>query len=337
MAADADASAPGAEAGSCVDENMHGDDSVRAACAGFAPSASLAKQMVSRAKAKLEQYELVSEGDARELGVPALSLESLQRGLSILHLKQRTRRLREGKRLGALTHAGLAGHGAELWSTAVSAGWSPYLLARAVVDEACACKGDRRAITSIMRDPSRIADSALSRAVADVVARDPFVSPAVDRLKASMGEAFERHLENILRASKLPFMSEDALRSLGAAKTPDVLLPLPLGVEHPVTGEAMVVHWIDSKALFGDATTHHESVLPQTQAYVNRYGPGIVVYWFGCEAALLAPPQAGGQAGTTACPCFPRTFVLPASTTLRHFAQPDFPKQLLETSRPPAA
>ncbi|KAL7543008.1 hypothetical protein ACHAWF_007299 [Thalassiosira exigua] len=35
------------------------------------------------------------------------------------------------------------------------------------------------------------------------------------------------------------------------------------------------------KALFGDVDTHHSSVIPQAEAYVHRFGPGLVLYWFG--------------------------------------------------------
>lgn len=42
-----------------------------------------------------------------------------------------------------------------------------------------------------------------------------------------------------------------------------------------------MVCWIDSKALFGDVNTHQASVLPQAEAYVHRFGPGLVLYWFG--------------------------------------------------------
>jgi len=35
------------------------------------------------------------------------------------------------------------------------------------------------------------------------------------------------------------------------------------------------------KALFGDIETHTNNVLPQVEAYVHRFGPGLVLYWFG--------------------------------------------------------
>lgn len=38
--------------------------------------------------------------------------------------------------------------------------------------------------------------------------------------------------------------------------------------------------WIDSKALYGDFDTHR-TVLTQAKSYVYRFGPGMILYWFG--------------------------------------------------------
>jgi hypothetical protein len=33
--------------------------------------------------------------------------------------------------------------------------------------------------------------------------------------------------------------------------------------------------------LFGDVTTHQQSVIPQAESYVHRFGTGLILYWFG--------------------------------------------------------
>ena len=38
---------------------------------------------------------------------------------------------------------------------------------------------------------------------------------------------------------------------------------------------------LTNKALFGDVETHTNNVLPQVETYVHRFGPGLVLYWFG--------------------------------------------------------
>jgi uncharacterized membrane protein YqaE (UPF0057 family) len=61
------------------------------------------------------------------------------------------------------------------------------------------------------------------------------------------------------------------------------------------------------KALFGDAHTHKDSVLPQAESYIHRFGPGMLLYWFG-HAPML--PDANGD--LVICGWnLPETFLLP--------------------------
>ena len=47
-----------------------------------------------------------------------------------------------------------------------------------------------------------------------------------------------------------------------------------------------LVNWIESKALFGDEETHAGYTNAQLRKYRHRYGPGLVIYWFGYVAEL---------------------------------------------------
>ena len=49
-----------------------------------------------------------------------------------------------------------------------------------------------------------------------------------------------------------------------------------------------------TKALFGDEGTHLTSVLPQAESYVHRFGPGMILYWFG-HAPLSKLGDANGD------------------------------------------
>lgn len=46
--------------------------------------------------------------------------------------------------------------------------------------------------------------------------------------------------------------------------------------------------------MFGDAGTHKTSVLPQAESYVHRFGPGMILYFFG-HAPLSKLGNANGD------------------------------------------
>ena len=82
----------------------------------------------------------------------------------------------------------------------------------------------------------------------------------------------------------VPFEDEEALRARGFARTPDILLTVPLGVL--VDGGTVCVHWIDSKAMFGGSDVFERDHRSQLRSYVNRLGAGCVVYWFGFDSSI---------------------------------------------------
>ncbi|KAL4109605.1 hypothetical protein PRIC1_001304 [Phytophthora ramorum] len=124
------------------------------------------------------------------------------------------------------------------------------------------------------------------REIRECVTEDAYCSPLADRIRHNMGLEYEYLLLETLRNRQLVFESEDMLREKGLSKTPDVRLLLPIGVKDPTNGQLHVVNWIDSKAMFGDRHTHETENASQLQGYVNRYGPGMVIYWFGHVAQL---------------------------------------------------
>jgi hypothetical protein len=118
-----------------------------------------------------------------------------------------------------------------------------------------------------------------------VTAWDHHASPAVDALRHNAGKEYEELLEEMLAAEGIPFVTERDLRADGHARTPDIKLEVPIAVR------GRIVNWIDSKASFSDPLVHVEKGVEQFQGYVNRFGPGMVIYWHGIVDELNDDPN----------------------------------------------
>jgi len=177
----------------------------------------------------------------------------------------------------------------------------PYLIVKVVIDQFCDSipKQNKDVLHQIMNDPwhnpiSSIVqkpsdklittDARLFADVLEAVRADPIDGPQHSRECNIIGMEYEIRLQIRLREMDIPFETENELRIKGTAKTPDILLSIPLGMrvrKKNNTVEWKTIYWIDSKALFGDVKTHEQSVLPQADKYVHRFGPGLILYRLG--------------------------------------------------------
>ncbi|KYO28744.1 hypothetical protein Y1Q_0004407 [Alligator mississippiensis] len=158
-------------------------------------------------------------------------------------------------------------------------------------------------INSMLRDPSQIPDGVLANQVYQCTVNDCCYGPLVDCIKHAIGHEHEVLLREMLLKKNLSFLAEDQLRAKGYDKTPDFILEVPVAVE------GHIIHWIESKASFGDESSHQSYLQDQFWSYWNRFGPGLVIYWYGFIEEL----DCHRERGILLKDCFPTDIV-----TLRH-------------------
>ncbi|KAH9288554.1 hypothetical protein KI387_032671 [Taxus chinensis] len=175
--------------------------------------------------------------------------------------------------------------GDEILTLSKDSGLPPCLLCRFLLENLFGL--NKQQITQCLKDPVvlngfQITEEngavSVTRVIEDVqkcVECDQVVSPRVEMIRRVTGLEYEHLLRGRLQKLEIPFQSEEALRAAGFSKTPDIKLEVPIGVC------GRVVNWIDSKASFGDEYSHKTQGIQQFQMYVNRFGPGLVIYWFG--------------------------------------------------------
>ncbi|CAM9783371.1 unnamed protein product [Discosporangium mesarthrocarpum] len=184
--------------------------------------------------------------------------------------------------------------------------YSPYLLARVLVG----VLEPETPVAELMRSPDQIIDSRLRGEVLLCLEEDRDYSPFINKARRTLGSEYEFILQQKLRAREVGFESESDLREKGAYKTPDILLQVPIGVLGP-DDQWRLVSWIDSKAMFGDEETFSQEHQSQLLGYVNRYGPGLVIYWFGFVETLLSPSYRDFLEDVMVSSDFPSPLLLP--------------------------
>lgn len=168
---------------------------------------------------------------------------------------------------------------------------------------------DKRKITKYLRDPSTIPSQPLRNQVIQCIHADDLFGPNIDRTRAVLGLEYESLLLDHVSALGLEYETEHDLRQRSSFKTPDVLLRVPVAFHDKV------VCWIDSKAKFADEYTLKKDYSDSVSSYVGRFGPGMVVYWFGFVSDCVDCPmlQDDGILVVDAFPHTSHTVMLPGS------------------------
>ncbi|XP_041131057.1 CDAN1-interacting nuclease 1-like isoform X2 [Polyodon spathula] len=180
--------------------------------------------------------------------------------------------------------------------------FSPSLMARMVLErylqELEGTPPSKPVLNSMLREPSLIPDRFLANQVYQCTINDCCYGPLVDCIKHAIGQEHEILLRDMLRERNLSFLDENQLRAKGYDK-PDIILEVPIAVE------GHVVHWIESKASFGDEYSHRSYLHDQFWSYWNRFGPGLVIYWHGFIEEL----DCHRERGILLKDCFPLDIV----------------------------
>lgn len=189
---------------------------------------------------------------------------------------------------------------------------SPALMARIILDRFLQGQDggmpSKSVLNSMLKEPSLIPDQILASNVYQCTINDCCYGPLVDCIKHAIGHEHEVLLREKLKEKNLSFLDENHLRTMGYDKTPDIILEVPVAVE------GHIVHWIESKASFGDDQSHQTYLNEQFWSYWNRFGPGLVIYWYGFIGEL----DCQRDRGILLKDCFPTDIV-----TLCHATQQD--------------
>lgn len=161
--------------------------------------------------------------------------------------------------------------GLSLLKISEKANFSPILTGLMVFKE---MGKSRKQFWSYVRDPACIPTARLKKEIKEIVDSDFIYSPWATELQYKRGLWGEDKLQTWLKDNDITYRTEKDLRG-DFQKTPDCLL------DKPVVIDGLDVHWIESKATFGDRVEVNKNLKKQLAPYLELFGQGLVVYWFG--------------------------------------------------------
>lgn len=142
--------------------------------------------------------------------------------------------------------------------------FSPISFARLFLQKKFSENFSRLQINEMLRNPNLIDDPKLACNIANCIYNDKLDGPITDIIRKSIGEEYEIRLKILAKNSGIVFYDENDLRRTGFDKTPDMKLAIPF------LFRGKIVHWIESKALFGSHKAHLTYIDEQLLSYSNR-------------------------------------------------------------------
>ncbi len=161
--------------------------------------------------------------------------------------------------------------GESLLSIAKQHDFPPVLMAQVLLK---AAGYGKKELWKMIKEPEAIKNPRLKREIKEVLANDYSYSPEALEIQRRRGEWGETQLAEWLREHGIEFERENDIRGK-YGKTPDFLL------KKPIKMNGYSIKWIESKANFGDKVELRKNMSRQLKPYVELFGPGVVLYWFG--------------------------------------------------------
>jgi len=140
----------------------------------------------------------------------------------------------------------------------------------------------RKQYWKYIRDPNTCHDRRLKKELKQVADEDMIYSPRGAQVQTERGQWGEKLLQDWLDKRGIVYRTEADLRATHT-KTPDCLLDKPIKID------GVKIHWIESKASFGDEIELKKNVRRQLKPYTDLFGTGAVVYWFGYVEGIEPP------------------------------------------------
>jgi len=127
---------------------------------------------------------------------------------------------------------------------------------------------------SYLNDLSKTNNKRLKKELAEINKKDPIYSPSGTKVQLERGKMAETAIANWLMERQIAYRTETDLRG-EYPKTPDFLLDDPINVR------GTDIHWIESKASFGDKREIRKNMSGQLEPYREMFDKGMVIYWYG--------------------------------------------------------
>ncbi len=153
----------------------------------------------------------------------------------------------------------------------------PVIVARALLTQLGFTK---REIRRIINNPSEAQDERLVEEISRAVERDSVYSPWAEKIQRLRAAEGERLLAEWLRQRDVLFLSQEEYHRVSGMLTPDFLVD---GLK--IMG--LKINWLESKAMYGSEEEHRRFLRGQYSKYIESFGAGAVVYWYGYDEEIL--------------------------------------------------